>query len=101
MIPNTEVATSILENESVRDRMLLQTVIGLRYETTPDQLRYVLGRLRELFCGHPKVNEDRLRVRFIGFGACSLDIEIYAYLQFLPLTKEPKGSHSYIAISFE
>ena len=81
MIPNAEVAASILENESVRDRMLLQTVIGLRYETTPDQLRYVLGRLRELFYGHPKVNEDGLRVRFIGFGACSLDIEIYVYLQ--------------------
>ena len=81
MIPNAEVATSILENKSVRDRMLLQTVIGLRYETTPDQLRYVLGRLRELLYGHPKVNEDGLRVRFTGFGASSLDIEIYAYLQ--------------------
>ena len=80
-IPNAEVATSTLENKSVRDRMLLQTVIGLRYETTPEQLRYVLGRLRELFYGHPKVNEDGLRVRFIGFGAYSLDIEIYAYLQ--------------------
>ena len=80
-IPNAEVATLILENKSARDRMLLQTVISLRYETTPDQLRYVLGRLRELFYGHPKVNEDGLRVRFIGFGACSLDIEIYIYLQ--------------------
>ena len=80
-IPNAEVAKTTLENKSVRDRMLLKTVLGLRYETTSEQLRYVLGRLRELFYGHPKVYEDGLRIRFIGFGACSLDIEIYAYVQ--------------------
>jgi MscS family membrane protein len=27
------------------------------------------------------VSPDRLRVRFTGYGACSLDLEIYAYLK--------------------
>jgi MscS family membrane protein len=80
-IPNAEVAKHNLENFAVRDRMLLHTTLGLRYETTPDQLRYLLGRLRELFYGHPKVVDDGLRVRFIGFGASSLDIEIYLYVK--------------------
>lgn len=80
-IPNAEVAKQTLENISVRDRMLLQTTIGLSYETTPDQLRYVLGKLRELFYGHPRVIDDGMRVRLIGFDASSLDIEINLYVK--------------------
>ena len=80
-IPNAEVAKHTLENFAARDRMLLETVLSLRYETTPDQLRYVLGKLRELFYAHPKVIDDGMRVRFVGFGASSLDIEIYVYVQ--------------------
>ncbi len=80
-IPNAQVAKQSLENISVRDKMLLQTTISLRYETSPNQLRYVLGRLRELFYGHPRVIDDGMRVRFTGFGASSLDIEIYLYVK--------------------
>ena len=79
-IPNADVAKQQLENFSVRDRMLLCATIGLRYETTPDQLRYVLDRLRALFHGHPRVVDDGMRVRFIGFGASSLDIEIFLFV---------------------
>ena len=80
-IPNAEVAKYRLENFALRDQMLMETTIALRYETTPDQLRYVLGKLRELFYAHPKVIDDGMRVRFIGFGACSLDIGIFVYIK--------------------
>jgi len=80
-IPNAEVAKHRLENFALRDRMLMETTLGLRYETTPDQLRYVLGKLRELLYAHPKVIDDGMRVRFVGFGACSLDIGIFAYIK--------------------
>ena len=36
--------------------MLIQTVLGVRYETSPEQLRYVLARLREMLLGHPRVD---------------------------------------------
>ena len=45
-IPNAALAKMPIVNLSQRDRMLIQTVIGLRYETTPEQLRYVLVKLR-------------------------------------------------------
>jgi MscS family membrane protein len=56
-------------------------MLQLRYETTPDQLRYVITRLRELLLGHPMVSPDPARVRFVGFAAYSLDVEIFAYLR--------------------
>ncbi len=79
-IPNSTLSKASIVNLSERDRMLMQTMIGLRYETHPDQLRHVLIRIRELLLGHPRIASDSVRVRFVGFGASSLDIEIYSYL---------------------
>lgn len=80
IIPNSEFSNMTLENYAHRDRIWLQTVLQLRYETTPDQLRYVIAELRKLLIAHPKVAPDPSRVRFIGFGEYSLNVEIYAYV---------------------
>ena len=79
-IPNGDFAQMKLETFAARDRIRLIHRIGLRYETTPDQLRYVLVELRRLLYSHPRVVEDPSRVRFLGFGASSLDLEIFAYV---------------------
>ena len=79
-IPNAEFVNLQLENFGRRDRILLSCVLQLRYETTPDQLRHVLARVRQLLVGHPRVLEVPARVRFAGFGAHSLDLEIFAYV---------------------
>jgi MscS family membrane protein len=79
-IPNTAFADMQLENFTRRDRILLRTTINLRYETTDDQLRYVLAEIRRLLIAHPKIHPDPARARFVGFGAHSLDIELYAYV---------------------
>jgi MscS family membrane protein len=79
-VPNSEFLNMQLENYAHRDRNILKETLQLRYETTPDQMRLVLVELRKLLIAHPKVSADPLRVRFIGFGEHSLDIEIFAYL---------------------
>jgi MscS family membrane protein len=66
-------------NFSRRDSMRIVTTIGLRYETTPEQLQYVLVKLREMLIAHPRINPSPMRVRFIGFGAYSLDLQIHAF----------------------
>jgi MscS family membrane protein len=79
-IPNAALAKMPIVNLTQRDQFLIHTVIGLRYETTPEQLRYVLVKLRELLLGHSRVNPNPARARFVGFGASSLDIEVFAYV---------------------
>jgi MscS family membrane protein len=79
-VPNAEFSQMQLENFTRRDRMLLKTRLRLRYETTPEQLRYVLAKLRELLIAHPMVSPDPARVRFVGFGDYSLDVELFAYV---------------------
>ncbi|OGK88715.1 MAG: hypothetical protein A2W08_13565 [Candidatus Rokubacteria bacterium RBG_16_73_20] len=80
-IPNGEFATLQLENFARRDRIWLHPTLGLRYETTPDQLRHVLVEIRKMLYAHPKVHPDPARIRFVGFGAYSLDLEIFAYVR--------------------
>ena len=79
-IPNADFSQLELTNLSRRDSFLLRTTLQLRYETTPDQLRLVLVRLRELLIQHPKVLPDPARARFVGYGSLSLDVEVFAYL---------------------
>jgi MscS family membrane protein len=79
-VPNAEFSALQIENFGVRDRVRLITTIGLRYETSPDQLRWVLAELRRLLISHPMVSNDPARIRFIGFGSCSLDLEVFAYV---------------------
>ena len=83
-IPNADFAQRHIINTSSCDRFLLSATLGLRYETTDDQLRYLLGELRELLHAHPKTvhtNEDPLRARFVGFGDFSLNVALRAYIR--------------------
>ena len=86
-MPNGVLSKMPLVNLSQRDRMLIRSVIGVRYETSPEQLRYLLVKIREALLRHPKIQPDLVRVRFVGFGASSLDIELFAYVK---TTKGPE-----------
>jgi MscS family membrane protein len=78
-IPNAALSKMSIVNLARRDRILIKSVIGVRYETGPDQLRYLLVKIREMLLGHPRIHPELTRARFVGFGACSLDIEVFAY----------------------
>jgi MscS family membrane protein len=80
-IPNGAVATMNVENLSMRDKILFKATFGLRYETTADQLRYVLAEVRRILYSHPLVEQDSARFRLAGFGSSSLDLELFTYLQ--------------------
>lgn len=79
-VPNAEFSHMQLENYGRRDKVLFRAILGLRYETSADQLRHVLHGLRALLASDPHVADEKCRVRFVEFGAFSLDLELYCYL---------------------
>lgn len=79
-VPNADFSTQQIENFARRDRIRLFTMLGLRYETSPDQLRHVMAGIRRLLLAHPRVVRDPARIRFVGFGSSSLDLEIFAFV---------------------
>jgi MscS family membrane protein len=79
-IPNAEFSNLQIETFARRDRTWYHPTLGLRYETTPDQLRYILVEVRRLLYAHPKVDSASARIRFVRFGSSSLDLEVFSYV---------------------
>lgn len=80
-IPNAQFADMQIINWAKCDQMLLQQEIGLRYETSLDQLRWVLSKIRLMCHAHPKIDTNTVRVRFAGYGDFSLKIDIRVYVR--------------------
>jgi MscS family membrane protein len=78
-VPNAALADMQVTNYARCDRMLIQKTIGLRYETSADEARFVLVKIREMLHAHPKIDAETVRVRFSDYGASSLDIAIRIY----------------------
>ncbi len=79
-IPNGTMATATLENLRFRDKFLCQQTIRLRYDLSPDHVRYVLGKIQELLIEDQKVEDASARVRFVRFAEYALELEIYCYI---------------------
>src|ERR1700733_2345393 len=79
-IPNGTLATMSIENYSRRDKILFNPVLAIRYETTGDQLRYLLAEIRRLLYQHPKVEPDSASIRFANVDPSALRLEIVAYV---------------------
>jgi MscS family membrane protein len=79
-IPNGALATMSIENFTRRDKILFNPVLAIRYETTGDQLRYLLAEVRRLLYEHPKVESESASIRFANLDASSLRLEISSYV---------------------
>ncbi|MBX9603366.1 MAG: mechanosensitive ion channel family protein [Bryobacteraceae bacterium] len=79
-IPNGTLATMNLENLTARGKILFQSTMNVRYETTPEQMRYLLAELRKLLHSHPMVESPGCRARLAGFTDAGLIIEVFAFV---------------------
>ena len=78
-IPNAQFADLQIVNWAKCDTMLIRETLGLRFETDAEQLRYVLAKIREMLHSHPRIEPETIRVRFIGFGDSSLNVDLRIY----------------------
>jgi len=76
-IPNAQFAEYQLDNYNDARYIWIRERLRLRYETTPEQLEYILAKIREMVFAHPKILAPR--VRLIGFGEDALTVEVLCY----------------------
>ena len=79
-VPNGQLANMNIENLSRYDKNSFRTTIELQRTTSPDQLRYLLANMRALLWKDPRVDANVARVRLVGFGESSLDVEVYCLI---------------------
>lgn len=76
-IPNARFAEYRLDNYNDARTIWIRQRLRLRYETSPEQLSYILAKIREMLFAHPSIVSPR--VRLIGFGDDALTVEILCY----------------------
>jgi len=79
-IPNGQLSIMNIENFAWREKIYFHHTIGVRRETTAQQMRALLEALRKLLAGNSLVESATIGVRLIRFAPSSLDIEIAAYI---------------------
>jgi MscS family membrane protein len=80
IVPNGQFANMILENLSSRDLFWFHPILALRNETTSPQLLTVLEGIRSLLEESRHLDPASVRVRLLGFGPSSLNVEIFGYI---------------------
>jgi len=78
-VPNKNIINTELDNLGVRPVRRVKFNIGLTYDTTIEQIKNIVNDIQKLVDDHPMTNEDG-RVRFLSFGASSLDIMVLYYV---------------------
>lgn len=79
-MPNNVIANSPTLNWSRLRKRFLDLRIGVEYETTHEQLRLMMERIRAYLKSQAKVDEKSVIVHVVDFRTQSIDIMIRAYV---------------------
>lgn len=77
-VPNSKLTDAAVTNWSRLKKRRLDFYIGLTYDTSADQMRDVLHRLRELVKAHEALDPESVIVHFMEFAGSALNIRIIA-----------------------
>ena len=80
VLPNSQVANSVLENYSTRTARRMTLTIGLTYDTDADKMEQAIGIIEETIKKVDGTNHDDIMIRFVNFGAYSLDLEVVYWI---------------------
>ena len=75
IIPNSKVADAVIENFSTRSARRITLNIGLIYETSADQMEDGMRIIENTIKSVEGTNHEDIMIRFVNFGAYSLDLE--------------------------
>lgn len=98
-VPNSTVANATVDNLGVRTFRRVTTTLGVAYDTSPDQLVAFVEGVRAAILEHPASRKEGVQVHFKEFGASSLDIMVWFYLDVPGWNDELTAKHE-IFVSF-
>ena len=78
-VPNKKMVDAELDNLGLRPVRRAKFNIGLTYDTSAQQIQDIVNDIQKMIDDHPMTNQDG-RVRFMEFGASSLDIMVVFYV---------------------
>lgn len=79
-VPNSLLITAKVDNMGRRQFRRVKTVVGVQYDTTPEQIDAFCEGIRELIRRQPYTRKDYYQVYLNEFNSSSLDILVNLYL---------------------
>ena len=92
-LPNSRLTTTVVDNMGRRRYRRVKTVIGVQYNTTPDQIDAFCEGIRELIRRNSCTRKDYFHVYFNNFSESSLDIMLYFFLRVPDWSTELRERH--------
>lgn len=80
VVPNTVIADDLITNYAKLNKRLVDFKIGLLYSTSEETLKKCRNEIYGYLKKHKKVEKDTIRVRFVEFDDCSLNIQVRCYV---------------------
>jgi MscS family membrane protein len=93
IIPNSKFTQSVVNNMGRRQFRRLRVVLGLEYDSTPQQLDAFCEGVRELIRRGRFTRNDVYHVYFNNFGDNSLDILMYCFIECEDYASELQQRH--------
>ena len=78
-VPNKNIISTELDNLGARPVRRVKFNIGLTYDTSVENIKNIVDDIQKLIDEHPMTNQEG-KVRFLNFGASSLDIMVLYYV---------------------
>lgn len=92
-VPNGNLMNAGIDNMGKRRWRRYKTTLGVGYHTTPDQMQAFVEGIRALITANPGMRQDYYMVEFHGFGATSLDVLVYCFMDAADWNEELRTRH--------
>jgi MscS family membrane protein len=92
-VPNGRLVDTGVDNMGKRRWRRYKTTLGVGYHTTPDQMQAFVEGIRAIIQANPGMRQDYFIVEFHGFGATSLDVLVYCFMDAVDWTTELRTRH--------
>ncbi len=92
-VPNGNLIDAGIDNMGQRRWRRYKTTLGVGYHTSPDQMQAFVEGIRAIIQANPGMRQDYYIVEFHGFGATSLDVLVYCFIDAADWTEELRTRH--------
>ena len=92
-VPNGNLMNAGIDNMGQRRWRRYKTTLGIGYHTTPDQMQAFVEGIRAIIRASPGMRQDYFMVEFHGFGATSLDVLVYCFMDAADWNEELRTRH--------
>ena len=92
-VPNGNLMNAGIDNMGKRRWRRYKTTLGVGYHTTTDQMQAFVEGIRAIIRSSPGMRQDYFMVEFHGFGATSLDVLVYCFMDAADWNEELRTRH--------